>query len=274
MRTAALVLALLAVGCGSSPAPGPSPIPPPAPVFAGSVTDTVSGAPVVGFAASISAGRLLVSAPGYVPRETASSAATVDLIPEAGFDLGFYRQLARGALDGRTDALRVLATAPRIYLQTAGLSAANVAALEQAARAIVPALTGERFQVAAWETGAEARPEQAGWIVVELLTDEAATCGRALIGAAAGHVWLNLGRAQCNRPLQDTFSHELGHALGFWHVDNDAALMKNPRPVSHDGQPSALERHHAAIAYHRSAGNRDIDIDGIGIVSAARVIAD
>ncbi len=57
-----------------------------------------------------------------------------------------------------------------------------------------------------------------------------------------------------------TFRHEIGHALGFRHIDVPNTLMyhaSNRGP----GLPTDAERYHAAIAYSRQAGNRDPDID-------------
>lgn len=223
------LLALLCAACGSERSPvGPTPTPGPG-SFTGSVTDTITGAPVSGFSALIAGGRLTVSAPGYVTRETRANASSVDLIPEAGFDLDFYRQFARGAVDGPIEALRVLSRPPSIYLQTAGLSASNVAALEQAARAVVPAMTGGRFQVQAWETGDSARAESAGWVVVDVVNDDS-PCGRAATGATAGHVWLNI-TARCRFggfvAYPGILAHELGHSLGFRHVDRPGHMMRS-----------------------------------------------
>lgn len=256
MRHGVIVACLfLLAGCGGSPT-GPTP-PPPVPTFTGTVTDTVTGGAVSGFTATISNGRLTVSAPGYITRDTTAGRSMVDLIPEAGFDLGFYRQFARDGANLRP--LRVLNAAPSIYLQTTGLSAANIAALEAAARSAVNEFTGGRFNVVTWETGAASRSPTNGWIVVDI-RNSAEPCGTAEIGEPAGHVWLNIA-VRCSAGgftvYPGVFAHELGHALGFTHVDDDLALMFN----GFTGTMTATERRHAAIAYARPRGNRDVDVD-------------
>ncbi|HYE87647.1 MAG TPA: hypothetical protein VEA16_14895, partial [Vicinamibacterales bacterium] len=208
---------------------------------------------------------ITVQADGFLQRQltVTSATPTVDLIRDAPpFDLAFYRQFARGELEGPLQPLRVLSQAPGIYLQTAGLSPANVAALEQAARTVVPALTGGRFSVTVFETGAEARAPRAGWITVEVI-NSSEPCGSANVGAAAGSVRMNTaGRCAFggHAIYPPSFAHELGHALGFSHVAEAGHLMKSDGPYSRN-DPSPTERHHAAIAYARTAGNRDPDID-------------
>lgn len=278
MRTQAPTLALLLLtACGSNSPTAPSPTAPAPSAFTGSVTDTVTGAPVVGFSATVAGGRLMVSAPGYVTRETASSAPTVDLIPETGFDLAFYRQFARGALDGPVaQILRRQVVAPNLYIRTvdnagAVISAAQLDVTEQAAR-VGAAEFGTTF--AAVERGTGTREGVRGWITVTWLdTDIGETCGQSVVGGDLIRLNYKHGRGcSCGtvptRAL--TIKHELGHALGFWHTDSTADLMSKAGVAGCDASPSARERHHAAIVYRRPVGNADVDVDPVGGVSSTQ----
>jgi len=267
-----IALAVAAIGCGGSgssptaPSMNPAPITPTLPtgppVFAGRVTNTVTGAPVFGYDATIAGGRLLVSAPGYVPRDTNATASTVDLIPESMFDVEFYRMFARGGLDGALQPLRVLRQAPAFFLEVEGargLSQRVAEDLEQVARRVVPQLTGGMFQVTRWETGPSPRPRQNGWIVIERRDLAPGVCGSAFVGLTAGQIFLD-NDTSCS--LVGVFAHELGHAFGFTHVDVLGSMMF-PRSTTNNvaDAPTEMERHHAAIAYKRMPGNLDIDVD-------------
>ena len=230
--------------------------------YTGRVTNTVTGAPIFGYDATITDGRLFISAPGYVSRETRATLSTVDLIPEADFDLEFYRQLARNSYEGSMETLSVLRQAPSFYMEVEGargLSAAVAAGLEAVTRRIVPEMTGGLFQVTRWETGPTPRPRQNGWIVIERRDLEPGTCGTAFVGAAAGQIYLD-NDTTCN--IQGVMAHEIGHALGFWHVGTEGSLMfPRARTSNIADAPTTKERLHAAIAYRRPRGNQDVDID-------------
>ena len=212
----------------------------------------------------------VISGPGYLTRETRLSAGhpiTVDLIATAApFSTIFYGQLVRNMLESPTpDIVRTLPAAPAFYLQTAGLSSSNIDHLVAAAREIVPILTGGRFTMATVETGAEARPERAGWIVVDTVNEgNNGHCGRAAVGAVSGHIWLNIGEPGCalngDALPAIVMRHEMGHSLGFFHIDVPNSLMYY-RTNRGAGLPADGERYHAAIAYRRQAGNRDPDND-------------
>lgn len=278
MTRALLFSAIVCIGCGSdspmrsvtpTPVPVPSPAPSPAPpttiTVNGTITDTVSGAAIGTFSQTVSSlpASVTVSAPGHITRQTrvGSTSPIVDLIPsEPPFSSIFYGQLVRNMLEGTTpEPVRVLPASPSLYIQTTGLSSSTVNALAEAARAIVPALTGGKLSVVTIETGDALRPNAPGWITVELVNEpDNPHCGRSEIGALAGHVWLNTKAPTCIVP--SLFQHELGHALGFWHIDVPNSLMNccgNLRSIV----LTDAEKYHAAIAYHRQSGNRDPDID-------------
>jgi hypothetical protein len=212
-----------------------------------------------------------VSAPGYVTRETSLSVANVDLIREADFDLGFYRQFVRNALEatGDLEPLRRQLTAPRIYLRTvdnagASISPAQLDSTERAIGEVAGHFTGG-MGIAALERGSETREGQPGWITVTWLPENAGHfCGRAHVGG--GLIELNYkfgGGCSCGglpvRPL--TVKHEIGHAMGFWHTDHHNDVMYGIGVWQCDNNPSLRERHHAAIAYTRPWGSRDADVD-------------
>lgn len=277
---AMIALALLLTACGSSavspsPQPAPSPAPAPAPVQVtvnGRITETLTGASVGVFSQPVDRlpALLTVSAPGYITRQAyaGSSTPTVDLIRNsAPFSIGFYQQFARGTLENPILPLFVLAQAPSFYLQTTGLSQGNVDRLVAAAREIVPAMTGGRFTVTTIETGPDARPQRSGWIVVQIINDPSVTnCGRSTLGDALGQIFMNTV-ADCgfngDAVVPVIFQHEIGHALGFSHVDALDALM-HPGGRSPAGvHLSEQERYHAAIAYSRQRGNTDPDNDAV-----------
>lgn len=316
MMRALLLSALVCIGCGGdipmravTPTPVPTPVPTPTPAPApprvtitGRVTVTQSGAPIPNATIAIdgrasiladgagafsledapaSTVHAVISAPGYVTRDTrigSGHVATIDLIAMAPpFSSIFYGQLVRGVLDyGTPDIVRTLPAAPSFYLQTSVISGGTTNRFVAAIREIVPAMTGGRFTAQAIETGAEARPEQAGWIVIEvdpnpehLLVDGRQACGQAYVGRVSGHVWLTSGLPNgCglgSDPIAPVIlQHEIGHALGFWHIDVLGSLMHPGGPGSYQIQntrASDLEQYHAAIAYRRQSGNRDPDID-------------
>ena len=296
-RPALVVLCgLLLTGCGSS-APTVAPTPPPpvaVPVVAppvapasvditGRITDTMTGQPIGTFSQSVPRlpAAVTVAVPGYVTRQTVvtTAAPSVDLFPERGFDLGFYRQLARRTVDaGSPEALRVWSVPSSLAIAVrAGLPAGTAAALEAVARQTIPALTGGRLSVQSWAV-VDTPSVDARVIDVELVREPTSnSCGRGELGGR--RIWLNVDPSCAWRghpvyvPL---LGHELGHVLGFSHVTTADTLMSGTR-IREEG-PSALERHHAALAYARPRGNLDIDVDvdpsSSGTRGAALVVVD
>ena len=264
---------LASTGCGGEAVTSPSPTsappalvspPPPTAITVRlTLTDVVTGADLGSEPREVSRLPALVAItrPGYLPREALVQTATprVSLVSQSGFDLEFYRQFARDSL--RFPSLRqlvVLQESPSFYMEVEGekgFSAEIATKLERVARRIVPDLTGGRLHVARWETGPTPRAPREGWITVER-RDQEATCGSALPGAVAGQIWMSSVQPGCR--IESTFAHEIGHALGFFHVERPGSMMNNP---TQGDAPSEFERRHAAIAYSRPRGNLDVDRD-------------
>jgi hypothetical protein len=192
----------------------------------------------------------------------------------APFSLDFYRQLVRGMYDhsdeGPFPNFRWMEP-PRIYFKTVDQNGRPIEpevlprVLEALARG-VREFSGGTMSPAALETGTETRAKTPGWINVEFRRDpnERSTCGFATVGANPGSITLNNDVCSCgsNKIPGALVVHEVGHAMGFFHVPDRNSVMYPYLPGNcPSGQLSAAEKFHAAIAYSRPRGNRDPDAD-------------
>ena len=186
--------------------------------------------------------------------------------------MDFYRQFVRGSYDHDTvyAVLRWTAS-PKFYLKTVDQNGKAIEpevldVIRDAVHRAVPAFTGGRLSVAALESGAESRPPAIGWINMEVRRDrsEQSICGLAEVGADPGTISFTNDLCSCgsNKVPGSLVFHEVGHALGFFHVSDRKSVMYPFFPGSCPrGELSPAEQFHAAIAYSRPRGNMDPDID-------------
>lgn len=226
-----LVALFLCSACGSSsptapapitPAPTPTPVPTPPPVV---------------------------------------SLITVSACPEAvpGMDLSFYREIGCNAFDLPLQSVRRWNVAPKLYLRTvddagAPIDAVTLDTVQNAMIDVAPKFTAGRFGLEGVLRGTDTREGQTGWITVKWPTAGlTGLCGRSDVGRDGGTIELNTVSPTCGcnsskiRPR--TASHELGHALGYWHTDSTADLMSGQAVQGCDQQPSARELAAAAYQY-------------------------
>ena len=135
--------------------------------------------------------------------------------------------------------------------------------------------TNGKLSVGALEHGPAARSRQDGWIIVTFVRQQSGgdICGQSFVGELAGMIQLDDGVCSCGSitvPRQ-VVAHEVGHAMGFFHVSDRGSLMypqasRNCTNVT----PSAAERFHTAVAWSRVPGNTDPDLDPSGLTPLSR----
>jgi matrixin len=198
---------------------------------------------------------------------------TLDAIRNvAPFSMDFYRQMVRGTYDQPGAPWPVLRweTSPRFYLKTVDQNGRPIEpevlqVVRDGLLRAVPAFSGGRL-TGSLESGSESRPKADGWINVEIVRDpnERRTCGTALIGANPGQITLYNDVCSCGsvKIPGATAMHEVGHALGFFHVPDNRSVMYPFIPGNcPPGDLSVNEKVHAALAYSRPRGNTDPDND-------------
>lgn len=198
----------------------------------------------------------------------------LDMIRDAApFSLEFYRQFVRDTYDnspGSPWRLLRWTSAPSFYVRTVdqngrAVEPEVVAVTIDALRRGVPAFTAGRYSAAVIESGTDERPEATDWINVNFRREgRRGPCGTSFVGRNPGVITLYLEACDCGsiKVAGETTLHEVGHAMGFFHVGDRRSVMY---PMLGSGCPagalSAAEIYHAAIAYSRPRGNTDPDRD-------------
>jgi hypothetical protein len=202
----------------------------------------------------------------------ARTGVNIGLIHNAApFSLGFYQQFVRGTYDQPGAPFPILRwmTAPKFYIRTVDQIGAPIeqSVLDVIVNAInraVPGFSGGRYTPAAIQMGTAARAPAVGWINVDIQQQNPSfnTCGDSLVGENPGQINLYEDVCSCAPIPGNVVMHEVGHALGYFHV-NDRASVMYPDDVSANcaGALSAAETYHANIAYSRPYGNTDPDND-------------
>lgn len=166
---------------------------------------------------------------------------------------------------------------PNIYIRTErangepGFSSSQIRTLRRVIPAAIADLTGEPFTGEITEGSADR--DEDGWITVvavriaddpeqwERNDDGSILCGRARIGWTNGRIRLSLDAVRSTPTrrycwLDSIIRHEVGHAMGFFHVSSTSHVMA---PFARGRDFSSRERYHGQLAYQMERYTRYAD---------------
>ena len=184
------------------------------------------------------------------------------------FDDRSWRQIAFDYYERPEDlswrTTHVLTFVPNVWLWTLD----DTAVAEEAIRRLLPLayrdLTGRHYS-GRIESGRQDRIEP-GWITGGVRARRAPDQHRAtaLVGANPGRIrftwdeWWHFGPGNTfgHWRFETTFRHEVGHALGFWHVSDPTSLMATINRHQSVRWFSAKDEYHARLAYEVGRGAR------------------
>jgi hypothetical protein len=231
-----------------------------------------------------------VSQSGFVSHDVwitwqagARSNVQLDIIRNAApFSMDFYREFVRDMYDtsdGSPWPVLRWEMSPSFYVRTVDQNGRPVepevlAVTVDALRRAVPGFTAGHYSAAAIETGTDVRAAADGWINVDFRRESGpgVVCGRSFVGRNPGTITLYEDVCSCGsiKVPGSVTMHEVGHAMGFFHVsDRNSLMFPFDSGGCRAGNLSPAESFHTAIAYSRPRQNTDPDKDP----SSAKTIA-
>ncbi len=204
----------------------------------------------------------------------ATTASKTILPVERQFQDSFWRQIAfrgvedPGGVNWRTT--RPFSTAsPNLYIRMDDPTGRRVVSyghrdhMRRTFPRLVEQLTGKSYRGRV-EDGFGDR-SRVGWISLQFSTesevpDAKDACGAAFVGADPGQIWIyrrhRNGSKSCtenSRVFAEVFAHEVGHAVGLFHVNDRNAVM---HPSAGGGSFTGREVYHAKLLYRFSGPTR------------------
>ena len=172
-------------------------------------------------------------------------------------DAGTCRSVTKPAVESRVVVV-LSTTSPSFHIRThddAGnrtFSNSEIGRMRREIPRAVEALTGARFEgQILWNQDAV---ERLDWISIEEVTDlDDDVCGRARIGASSGLIRIASDYRAQGCPLGPLMAHEIGHAMGFFHVPSTSDVMHGT--IGNRSTFSSRETYHAELAYGLGRGH-------------------
>ncbi|HWP45551.1 MAG TPA: hypothetical protein VNM22_00185 [Candidatus Limnocylindrales bacterium] len=298
LKVVLLASVLYSAGCNNENG-GPSTPPGPGNVM-GKITGTISGGPIAGSTVRIGGAAatttsngdyiipgsfsgvvgINVDGPSQYPRQVTkdlsrSLVANIDVIEKTGaFSLQFYRQLVRDAEESLflRPTNRWEGSEPTFFIDTspeigtgAPIPSSTVDTVKSVIRQSMPVftkgfITGSRITV----TSNPPAELTSGTIIIKF---DHTILQRGAFGVTRTQTFGNRIDAAVTRlvlnpnfPFDELTSHELGHAVGFFHASDRPSVMVAVGSCG-CGLFTQDDQVHMKINYSRPAGNTDIDND-------------